>query len=271
MRRSGLRNRARRTRCGCGRQPCPGALAVSATDTDGNFAYFSDYGPWIRIAAPGISITSTRNGDTYGAETGTSLAAPMVSGVAALVQALHPDWSPSQIATQLEQTAQDRGPVGLDSYYGYGLLDAYAALGGTAQAPAPPNPDSFEPNDAPTEATALSRSTKATIAPEGDVDWYVVRVRTPGAVAFRVGGLAFDRSVGPNFRAVLQVYDAALNLLATRDYGAFGQNVIAHARVSVPGSYYVRVTNTDGARSPGPYSISVTTLRSPYAGRVLFP
>ena len=71
----------------------------------------------------------------------------MVSGVAALVLAQHPELSAAQVAQRLEETAQDRGPTGVDVYYGHGLLDAYAALGGPVQAPDVPRRDALEPND----------------------------------------------------------------------------------------------------------------------------
>jgi subtilisin family serine protease len=70
---------------------CPGVVAVSATDTNGDFASFSTFGPWVSVAAPGVGILSTRNDNSYGAESGTSFSAPMVSAVAALVLAQHPD------------------------------------------------------------------------------------------------------------------------------------------------------------------------------------
>jgi subtilisin family serine protease len=249
---------------------CPGTVAVSATGASGAFAYFSNFGPWISLAAPGIGITSTRNGDVYGAESGTSLAAPIVSGVAALVAAQHPDWNPDQIAAQLEQTAQDRGPVGLDQYYGYGLLDAYAALGGPTRDAIAPQRDSLEPNDSADQAADLTASTRATIAPEGDVDWYTFRVRAPAAVAFRVRGPIYDSSSGPNFAPFLQVYDAGLNLLATADFG-FGREGVVSAHAYTAGRYYLRVANDGGATSGGAYSVVMTTLPAHYGGRLQFP
>ena len=129
---------------------------MAATDTNGDFAYFSSYGSWVSIAAPGVGILSTRGDNSYGSESGTSFSAPLVSAVAALVLGQHPDWSPSQIATQLEDTAQDRGVPGVDPYYGHGLLDAYAALGGPAQDAAPaPRGDPMEPNDTQAQASTL--------------------------------------------------------------------------------------------------------------------
>ena len=91
---------------------CPGAVSVAATDTNGDFAYFSSYGPSVSLAAPGIDILSTRNDNSFTVASGTSFSAPIVSAVAALVAAQHPDWSPGQVAAQLVATAQDRGAVG---------------------------------------------------------------------------------------------------------------------------------------------------------------
>ena len=62
-------------------------LAVGAIDQDGTKAYFSNYGEWVDICAPGTSILSTVSGSNYGNMQGTSMACPHVSGVAALVLA----------------------------------------------------------------------------------------------------------------------------------------------------------------------------------------
>jgi serine protease len=246
---------------------CPGAVAISATDTKGDFAYFSNFGSWLSLAAPGIGIFSTRNDNSYGTESGTSLAAPMVSAVAALVIGQHPDWSPSQVATQLEETAQDRGAPGVDPYYGHGLLDAYAALGGTAQAATePPSRDALEPDDTAAYATTLSRPMTATISPEGDVDWYLAKIRWPCIATFQVEGPPLNPWLGPNFQPVLQIYDEELNLL-TRDDGSAGRRLRIAAQVPA-GRYYLRVTNRGGARSPGTYSVLFTTVRLHHVARL---
>jgi subtilisin family serine protease len=237
---------------------CPGVLGVSATDTDGDFALFSSFGPWVGIAAPGVAIFSTRPHGTFGFQSGTSLAAPIVSGVAALVWASHPEWSASDVLAQIERTAQDRGPAGIDPYYGNGLLDAYAALGGPTQAPLLPTGDAFEPNDDQSHATSIYGWGSATISPEGDVDWYLARIRWPCVMTFELDGAPPDASSGPNFRPVLQLYDEDGNLLTSRDDGATGRITIS-ARVR-PGRYYLRVANHGGSRSPGQYGILLRTV-----------
>lgn len=238
---------------------CPNVVAVSATDANGDFASFSSYGPDVGLAAPGISVTSTRNDNHYGTESGTSLAAPMVSGVASLVIAQHPEWSAAQVAQRLEETAQDRGPRGVDIYYGHGLLDAYAALGGPAQAPDIPRRDALEPNDDGVRATPLVKTAKATIAPEGDVDWYVLSLRWPAQVRFDVVAPPYDSHTGPNLRPVAKLYDVDLDALAHAE----PDSQRARLAFRLPaGLYYVRVANGCGARSAGTYSVTLAVRRS---------
>jgi serine protease len=239
---------------------CPGAVAVSATDANGDFAWFSTFGSHIDLAAPGVNVISTSNDASYGYMSGTSLAAPMVSAVAALVMAQHPDWSPDQVAAQLEETAQDRGPAGNDPYYGHGLLDAYGALGGPRESAVHPSRDAFEPDDSPAAATPLKKSARATISPEGDVDWYRTTIRRPSKATFRVAVPPFDVGLGPYMQPVLQLLDGRLDPLVTREATASGPDVSVSARLPA-GRYYVRVSNSNGARSPGTYSITRSTRR----------
>jgi len=80
-------------------------IAVAATDSSDKKASFSNYGEsWVDVAAPGTSILSTYQ-DGYAYLSGTSMAAPFVSGLAALVKSLHPDWGNQKIREKIEQTA----------------------------------------------------------------------------------------------------------------------------------------------------------------------
>ncbi|KAK7230288.1 serine-type endopeptidase [Aureococcus anophagefferens] len=65
-----------------------GAVAVAAVKNSGVRADFSNYGDWIEIAAPGVSVYSTLTGSTYGYASGTSMAAPHVAGMLALGMAV---------------------------------------------------------------------------------------------------------------------------------------------------------------------------------------
>jgi subtilisin family serine protease len=103
-------------------------ISVAATGRNGKLIGISNRGTaTVDIAAPGQAIVSTAKGGGYELRTGTSMAAPHVSGAAALVIAsgvLGPRPSPDQILARLDQTARDLGPVGYDTRYGWGLLDA---------------------------------------------------------------------------------------------------------------------------------------------------
>ncbi len=112
----------------------PEAMAVAATDSSDQRASFSDYGPQISVAAPGVNIYSTywQPGlDTYAYMSGTSMAAPEVSGLAALVWARHPDYTPGQVEYTIEHTADDVNAAtnaGWDPYLGWGRIDAARAV-----------------------------------------------------------------------------------------------------------------------------------------------
>ena len=119
-----------------------GVVSVSAVDSAKAFAAsYSNYGSTIDVAAPGGSatnrVTSTcgnRNGTTYTYTyekmAGTSMAAPHVAGVAALMKSLYPALTPAQFDGLLAggYLTQDLGTTGRDNYYGYGMIDAQKAV-----------------------------------------------------------------------------------------------------------------------------------------------
>lgn len=99
-------------------------IAVSATGSTDAVASFSNVGPEVELAAPGVSVLSAWKGGSYATLSGTSMATPHVSGVAALAIQANPLLSNVEIRTLLQNTADDLGVVGKDNYYGYGLVDA---------------------------------------------------------------------------------------------------------------------------------------------------
>jgi len=103
-------------------------IAVSATDSFDNLAWFSNFGDWIELAAPGVKIFSTVWDDSYSYKTGTSMAAPFVAGVAALTWSVYPELSRDDLRSYLREKADDLGDPGFDVYYGYGRINARKAL-----------------------------------------------------------------------------------------------------------------------------------------------
>lgn len=107
-----------------------GVVAVGATRSNNRYAEtFSNWGTGITLYAPGQSITSTVPNNGYNAQSGTSMACPVTSGVAALILSIHPDWTPMQIFHQLRSTVDDEINVsgfGRDQFYGQ--LNAFKAV-----------------------------------------------------------------------------------------------------------------------------------------------
>ncbi len=106
-------------------------IAVGAVDETGALASFSNHcGAAIDycLVAPGVDIISDYPGDTLVIGSGTSQAAPFVSGAAALLIATWPTLAPDEVVTILLTTATDLGVAGIDSIYGHGLLNLDAAV-----------------------------------------------------------------------------------------------------------------------------------------------
>ncbi|MBK5093936.1 MAG: S8 family serine peptidase, partial [Actinobacteria bacterium] len=117
-------------------------IGVGATTNKDEKADFSQYNSSVDVSAPGkdvystmptYPVTSTMGGEhqnNYDYLSGTSMACPMAAGVGALVKAHEPGLSPAQVEQRLENTADDLGDKGRDDYFGYGRVNAAAALSG---------------------------------------------------------------------------------------------------------------------------------------------
>jgi uncharacterized repeat protein (TIGR01451 family) len=117
----------------------PEAFAVGATDSDDEVAYLSSRGPspWgeIRphVAAPGVDVRSSLPGGAYGPASGTSMAAPHVSGVAALLRSVSPTLSITRAALLVTSTAVPLGDPLPNNDSGWGRVDAFGAVAALAQ------------------------------------------------------------------------------------------------------------------------------------------
>ncbi|MBS3793893.1 MAG: S8 family serine peptidase [Candidatus Thorarchaeota archaeon] len=129
------------------------AIAVGAIDSNHELASFSNYGDEQEVVAPGVDIYSTM--PTYGVTltswwygysnnydqmSGTSMACPMVAGVVSLIRDANPDLTAPEVRDILQTTAVDLGSSGWDQYFGYGEVDAEAAVdeaGGTSDTTPP--------------------------------------------------------------------------------------------------------------------------------------
>ncbi|MAM86409.1 MAG: peptidase S8 [unclassified Hahellaceae] len=127
-----------------------GVISVSAVDMQSKITNYSNFGQRIDLAAPGGDSSVDLNGDGYSDGVmsavaddtsgqreatwkfynGTSMAAPHVAGVIALMKAVYPELTPAQVDTLISsgELTNDIGAAGWDEYYGYGLIDAHKAV-----------------------------------------------------------------------------------------------------------------------------------------------
>ena len=211
-------------------------ISVGAVRYDKNLAYYSNYGPSVDVVAPGGDTTVDQNGDGYGDGVlqqtfsgsrsnfgyyfyqGTSMASPHVAGAAALLISNGNAITPDQVRAALEGTTEDLGVSGKDTTYGWGLINALAALNWIAPTPTPtptssPTP---EPTPEPTPTPTPSPTPTPTPSPEVEVffdsfeisewnglwtediqnDWFRSSQRAVnGSRSAEVDGLANDASI----------------------------------------------------------------------------
>ncbi len=107
-------------------------LAVASTDEDDKRSEFSNTGSWVDVSAPGSRILSLFPNQLYGIEDGTSMASPLVAGVAGLLKALRPDWTPARLKKQLEVTCDPIDDINgaYAGKLGKGRINLYRALAG---------------------------------------------------------------------------------------------------------------------------------------------
>jgi thermitase len=132
----------------------PYILTASATNESDALSSYSTYGNNLDVAAPAGGQTTQRGGGyTYMA--GTSMSAPVVAGIVALVLSVNPNLTPYEVQDILKKSADDLGAPGWDIYYGWGRVNAARAVGmaaGTARDSTPPTVSIVSPGNNTTAA-----------------------------------------------------------------------------------------------------------------------
>lgn len=169
---------------------CPGVLSVASTDTNDVLSYFSNYGSWVTVAAPGEYIYSTwfDTNEPYKLLSGTSMATPLVAGEAALLASQNPTLSASQLFALIQNNTDAVAPSGGKTIAG-GRVNVYKAL----LAATPPVGLS-----APTNVTARANSRSMITLSWTDTttteDGFIVEMSTNGTTFTSLGTVGMNKT-----------------------------------------------------------------------------
>jgi thermitase len=211
-------------------------IVVSATDSFDTLASWSTFGPAVDMSAPGVNIYLTTKGGGIGSGSGTSFAAPIVAGTLGLIYAANPsqftaDINGANLAESiLETSAHDLATTGWDDHYGWGRVDAGAAV-------------------AKAVSTVTTTDTTAPSIPTG------VKATAKSSSSIGLSWLAATDNVGVSgyqvFRDGTQI--ATINSLTYAD------NTLT---ASTTYSYTVKAYDSAGNVSAGSTAASATTLNT---------
>jgi thermitase len=205
----------------------PNVIAVAAIDNRGSLASFSSFGKKsVHLAAPGVNVYSSLNNSTYDSWSGTSMATPHVSGVAALLLAHEPNMSGIELKERLISTTRSLASLKGKTKSG-GMLNAYNALTNTAT---PVDPD--DPANWASKSISL-----ASAHPYKEKMDETYELQAPGAKEFAV---YFSRFETERNYDILSFYDRDGKLL-----GQMSGTQNDSLSVTIPGDYVKLVFKSD--------------------------
>lgn len=236
-------------------------IPVSATDSADARASWSSFGKYVAVAAPGVGIWTTGADGAYRAASGTSFSAPITAGVVALMMAAKPTLTASQVESLLYSTAVDLGTAGRDIYFGYGRVDASAAVAAATTATAA---DTLAPSAAivtPSGGTSVTGLVAVDASASDNVGVTRVELRVNGSTVATDTAAPYQFSwdttkfANGTSTLVVQAFDAAGNSKASTGVAVNVANNLA-ADSSAP---VVSITNpVNGSKVSGSVQIKVT-------------
>ena len=228
---------------------CNGVVAVASVNRSGGQSSFTNFGALVKLAAPGgerpgadsNNILSTLNTgtttpgpDSYGFYRGTSMAAPTVSGVAALMLSVKPTLKPDDVTFLLQSTT--RHFPSACSQCGAGIVNSRAAV--DAATGSPPGIPEVGPNDSTAQAQTIANANtivNAAMSSSSDSDYY--RVNLPGGRT-----LTATLIPNPNSDYDVDIYDTSGTLVGSARAGTGVVDVATYQYFGrVAGTYFVRV------------------------------
>ncbi|WP_342118652.1 S8 family serine peptidase [Pseudoduganella sp. OTU4001] len=238
--------------------PTDSMIAVSATDTVDGKASFSSYGSFVQLSAPGTNIYTTTRGGGYGMNAGTSFSSPVAAAVGALVMAANPSLTNTQVQNILFTTATDLGAAGRDIYFGYGRVNAAAAVAAAGTAPTAPVADTTRPTVAissPGASSTVSGTATVTANASDNVGVTRVELKVNSTV------VATDTVAPYSFAWDTKGVVNGMSTLTAVAYDAAG-NVASSTPVSV------NVANATNVQPTADTAAPVVRITNPVAGSV---
>lgn len=244
-------------------------IAVSATDANDQLAKFSSYGPEIDVAAPGDKIYSTYwdpyKGATYAEMSGTSMASPMVAGLAAMIIAKNPKLSNDDVRQIIEASAKDLGEPGWDPKFGHGRIDLHKALTLSLAS-------IDDANSTMAKAMRIKAGTEVTgkIDFGSDEDWYQIALSEKG-------GLDIEVSPAGKVSPGVEIYDGVGDRIAAFNTGDSGyqsralftggnikvaENVYGFVPNIDAGTYYIKIFGNHFRWSDANYGLKATVVKA---------
>ncbi|HOB92679.1 MAG TPA: S8 family serine peptidase [Aquabacterium sp.] len=224
--------------------PSSAFIVVAATDANDAKASWSNFGNWVHLTAPGVSITTTSPGSSYASVSGTSFSSPLAAGVAALIMSANPALGSSQVESLLFATARDLGAAGRDPIFGWGRVDAAAAVSAALTTTSTRlTSDTQAPTvaiAAPLASSSVSGWTAVNVNASDNVGVAKVELRVNGKLVATDTAAPFafswDSTSVANGTAslVATAYDAAGNSAASSAVGVTVANVTASADTTPP-------------------------------------
>jgi thermitase len=233
----------------------PYIVVVSATDQNDQFCTWSSYGSFVDVSAPGYYIYTTYYTGGYANYWGTSFSSPIAGAVGALMFAANPTLSPTKMVSLLESSAHDLGTTGYDVKYGYGRVDAAAAV--QAALNAGNTSDTTPPSVAIASPTGGTVSGTVTVSANASDNVGVARVE------LRVNGTSVATDSASPYQFAwdsTKVANGAVTLTAAA-YDAAG-----NSSVSSPVS--LNVSNTTNDTTPPTVSITSPSSGTTVSGTV---
>lgn len=230
-------------------------ISVGAIGKDNTKANFSNYGSWIDITAPGTDMFSTNYSGGYKSGNGTSYSAPLISGLAALVKAQHPQWSPDKIEWALEAGAQSGNGSEWTYYDGFGIANAYQSL--VTGLPYLLD-DASDVRDNAEKLSSGDISNEKINLPM-DMDWHNFTIEQSSTVTINLSNVPSNLDLV----AVLHKYNGD-TLLMNEAIDASGMGGSEQYTIEAdPGEYYIQVYDYYNHWSEKPYNLEVGVESNP--------